>query len=718
MSFTRSAVIYARISRDPGETREGVMRQVQDAVEWIGAAPDVNLNTQLDGSPIDRKHPELGHWPPGVFVDNDISARKGSRKRRPEYERAMACLHSGDATMVVTKAQSRLWRNSLQRTQGLSDLRDLDVRLRFLNTGSEIDLSRPADKLMVGVMGEFDSYEAEVAAERQQDSTRHAAKAGAYHGARPFGFRLAHVNPDGRVHDAPPSIDGQSGHCPACEGRKAARYRTLIPDPLEAPAVREAYDLVAAGVSPYQVCQYLDGHEIDGPSGSRISRPAIRTVGGRRWEDVGVQSLLVVLRAKRNIGQREWSKSWAGGKRPPGELSDAHWDAIVDEKTFYAVQDLLSQRHRVRPGGTEPNHLLTGFAYCGNCGRKLRIHKIKGKRRYACSSWSASGCVSRDAESVEAEVQRVLYHWLAGNGMLTKSLEVAGNSDLQKLYATRRKLREQRDELADKLSDDVIDDDTYKRLRERKDKQLADVNRQIDALMASGGAGTRDRSGLPVGAEFRAMWRTADLAERRAILARFVDKVVVHPVGAGNQPDPMLIQVFPGSWANGVEKAQPLPVPAAETITSKGKIATFLREHPGRWFTREDIATATGVSLSATHKNLIMLGAAGDVAREWRRRGGQRACYMFSSATGQSWGPRTRNTRGGAIGAREKVKAYMEASPASWFTAAEIGAGTGAGEAPHVSRTLSELLNAGFIQRRRAPLPRRNVRWEYSVNGR
>ena len=317
----------------------------------------------------------------------------------------------------------------------------------------------------------------DLAEERQQDATRHAAETGAYHGARPFGFTLAHVNPDGAVHPAPKTAaDGKPGLCASCEGRKASRYRTLVPDPAEAQATREAYELAAARISLYAICQYLDGHEIDGPDGARLSRPAIRTAQGHRWEEVGVASLIAVLRARRNIGKREWSKGWEGGKRPPGELHDAHWDAIIDEPLFDAVQKILDNRHKTRPGGNTPAHLLTGYSFGGFCGHSLRIHKVNGKRRYACNAWKSGGqCVSFEAEPAEREVELYLFKWHAKNTMLTKALEHTGNADLQKLYDKRRKLRDQRDELADKLSNDVIDDETYKRLKVRKDDQLAKI---------------------------------------------------------------------------------------------------------------------------------------------------------------------------------------------------------------------------------------------------
>jgi len=67
MSSPRSAIIYARISKDEGQTFAGVQRQVTNARAWIDKQPDVQLNVQLDGT-VDRKHPERPPWGPGVFV--------------------------------------------------------------------------------------------------------------------------------------------------------------------------------------------------------------------------------------------------------------------------------------------------------------------------------------------------------------------------------------------------------------------------------------------------------------------------------------------------------------------------------------------------------------------------------------------------------------------------------------------------------------------------
>jgi hypothetical protein len=713
----RSAAIYGRISQDPGNTLDGVQRQVSDAVALIKTLPDTVL-CQLPGSPLDRKHADAGHWPPGVFVDNDISARRGSRTKRPEYDRLIAAILGADVQTIVSNKSDRIWRNSKQRVNGLEILKDTDTRLVFLQ-GGQVDLSNIQQKFFVEVMGTFDSYEVEVIAQRQQDASRHNAANGAYHGARPFGFQLAHLDPDGSgVHPAPKSMpDGRPGFCEICgEGRKAGKYRTLIPDPVEAPAVVEIFNLIQRGASVYHVCKYLDGWDIPDPDGTgTISRPPIRTAGGHLWTETGLASIPHLLRSTRYIGKRQHSVGWQGGVRPEGKTYEAHWDGLVSEDVFAAVQEILNDRTPFRrPDSNRPQHLLTGFAFCGVCGARLIIHKVNGKRRYACttSGTGGRGCVSREAQSVEIEVQRVLYEWLSRNGQLTRALKMAGNTDLQDLLRKREKHEAQKRQLQDKWSDELLTDDEYIRLRNRKAQMISDLNAQIKAAMGAA-AGLE----LPTGAEFRRKWQAAGLDERRAIVRRFIAKVVIHPCGAGNNPDPLLVQVYPGEWAAGIDEAQPLPAPDPASLTSRGKIERFLNDHPGEWFTRGEVAAGAGVTMDEAHKNLKALGATGKAGREWRHRGGQRACFMYS-AGGAAWSPRTRAVYERKERPRDKIMRLLNDHRAEWFTLAEISEKAGlTARLPTTHYVLKDLLAGGFIERRWIRRPQQRACYVYTVSG-
>jgi hypothetical protein len=55
-----------------------------------------------------------------------------------------------------------------------------------------------------------------------------------------------------------------------------------------------------------------------------------------------------------------------------GKPVKASWPAIVDVKTWRAVQAILSDPARKTTPGTTPKHLCSGIIHCGKCGAKMR----------------------------------------------------------------------------------------------------------------------------------------------------------------------------------------------------------------------------------------------------------------------------------------------------------------------------------------------------------
>ena len=108
-----------------------------------------------------------------------------------------------DIQVIVASEQDRLWRDLPEAAEGMGDLKDTGVKLPFLKTGFQLDLSDEFMQAVVGLMAVMANWFTANIAAKQKLATREAAKAGAYHGARPFGFTLAHLNdPDnpGREH--------------------------------------------------------------------------------------------------------------------------------------------------------------------------------------------------------------------------------------------------------------------------------------------------------------------------------------------------------------------------------------------------------------------------------------------------------------------------------------------------------------------------------------
>jgi hypothetical protein len=59
-----------------------------------------------------------------------------------------------------------------------------------------------------------------------------------------------------------------------------------------------------------------------------------------------------------------------------GKPVKASWPAIVDVKTWRAVQAILSDPARKTTPGTTPKHLCSGIIHCGKCGAKMRSGRV------------------------------------------------------------------------------------------------------------------------------------------------------------------------------------------------------------------------------------------------------------------------------------------------------------------------------------------------------
>ena len=83
-------------------------------------------------------------------------------------------------------------------------------------------------------------------------------------------------------------------------------------------------------------------------------------------------------------------KSWSGGRtRRRGELVDAAWPALIDDRTWARVQELLDRYKRA--GGrrgikNERQYAFQGLLRCARCGRRMHAHTISSRAYYNCRS--------------------------------------------------------------------------------------------------------------------------------------------------------------------------------------------------------------------------------------------------------------------------------------------------------------------------------------------
>lgn len=257
-----------------------------------------------------------------VFVDNDISASRRSRKRRPGYELLLEAVRAGQVEAVLAYSTSRLTR----RPRELEDWIDLAeggaVRLHTVAAG-DLDLMTSMGRMIARMLAAKDAAEADDISERAKRERQQRREQGRWHGGnRPFGWRSDGTTPDDGEHQL----------------------------------IRDAVDAL------------LQGRSLAGVARLWTQETGGTPQGRERWRAGSVRDVLLNPRVAGLLPD----------ERP------AVWEAIVPEARWRHLRAVLSDPDRRHERG--PTRLLTGIAVCGSCGATVNGGvRRTGAPTYRCS---------------------------------------------------------------------------------------------------------------------------------------------------------------------------------------------------------------------------------------------------------------------------------------------------------------------------------------------
>ena len=380
-------------------------------------------------------------WQPVEFVDNDTSASSG--KKRPAYQKMLAAIQSGEVAAVVAWDLDRLHRRPVE-LEAFIDLADRH-RIALATVSGDVDLSTPQGRLVARLKGSVAKHEMEHKSARQTRAMRQLAESGRPKWKRAFGYL---ETPDGPV-----------------------------PDPATAELVAEAHRLILAGGTLTSVCRLFNDA---GAYGAK----------GKRWTPSTVS---LFLRSPRNAALRTY-------RSRTDIVGTGTWPPLVDEQTWRAVQAVLDDPSRKRPGRKSVRrYLLTSVMACGRDGCDGRLTgvwavdttggipgrpkagQIKGPRERAYRlTYSCRTC---RRTSVRAQhVEPILMGLVAGRLAKPDAVDLlksptADLADAEQLRAERLTLMGRLDTAADDYADGVLDGRGYARIRERIQTQLAELDR-------------------------------------------------------------------------------------------------------------------------------------------------------------------------------------------------------------------------------------------------
>lgn len=256
-------------------------------------------------------------WEPVEYVDNDTSATRS--KRRPDYDRMLADVESGDIRAIVSWDLDRLYRRPIE-LEHLIDIADKHGLLLATITG-DADLATDNGRLFARIKGAVAKAETERSAARRRAMAKQRAEAGEnWSPRRPFGY----------------TSDMQI-------------------DPTESAFVSSAYAAVIAG----QSCQSI---------AKSWNSLGLTTTLGNQW--VG-GNIAIMLKRPRYAGLRTYRGEIVG---------TAAWDPIVAQDVWETAQAILKNPARnTRKGDRTRKHLLTAISSCGKCGAKMLSGKSPKK---------------------------------------------------------------------------------------------------------------------------------------------------------------------------------------------------------------------------------------------------------------------------------------------------------------------------------------------------
>lgn len=408
------------------------------------------------------------------YVDNSVSASKATVKR-PAYDRMVSDFAAGRFSAVVCWDLDRLTRQPRQLEDWIDAAEQRGLLLTTAN--GEADLSTDGGRLFARIKASVARAEVERKSARQTAAAAQRAE----HGRAPGGVRL-------------------TGYTVAGE---------IVPE--EAELVAQVFARFVAGDSLRGIAAWL-------PSQAP-------TRSGREWNPSSVRTMLTNPR----YAGRAVYHGRATGRR--GE-----WEAIVDDPTFDAAHEILSDPRRIaNRKGTDRRYLGSSIYRCGVCGRTVRSHT---GNRYRCP---AGGHITRLAPSIDTFVTAVIKDRLARPDV-SDLLAEPDNGEAVRLAEEVADLRRRLAQVETDYDADLIDGRRYAVKTEKLRAQLAAAESARGRALGSAGLARVLGASDPATA-----FEDAPLGMQRAVI-EVLATVALLPAERGHKFHPASVRI---SWVTG-----------------------------------------------------------------------------------------------------------------------------------------------------------------------
>lgn len=349
--------IYLRLSKDDGDKDES------DSISSQRTLISNYILNYLSDSEIIQE-----------FVDDGYT---GTNFRRPQFQKMIRRIDSGDINCVIVKDLSRFGRDYIGVGEYLEKYFPLnDVRFIAVNDGYDTIKANSNDNFVMPIKNIFNAQYSKDISNKVKSSFRALQSDGKFVGAF------------------------------ACYGyiKDPADRHKLVIDGLAAIVVRRIFDLYNSGAGKISIARILNDESIPCPSEyKRLS--GLNYTNGQRMELTKYwtySTIHNILRNQMYIGNMVQNKSVRKTVHGKAKKNDVeNWivvehthEPIITQDTWNTTQNLLKRNTR-QLNFQQNVGLFAGYIFCGNCGRAMskitNVYKNTTRTIYICGSHKRYG---------------------------------------------------------------------------------------------------------------------------------------------------------------------------------------------------------------------------------------------------------------------------------------------------------------------------------------
>ena len=447
--------IYCRLSRDDEQAGES--------------------NSIVNQKAILKKYAkEQGFRNIQFFVDDGFS---GANFNRPEWQRMIALVEADQIGVLLAKDMSRIGRNYLE-VGFYTEILFPKHNVRFIAINSGVDSANQMDNDFTPFLNIINEFYVKDSSKKVKASMKQKGESGEYLTTNPpYGYMKDPDNPK----------------------------KHWIIDDEAAAVVRQIFAWCMEGYGPSQIAHKLKDAKVDCPTvhWAKMGRNAPAKTPDDPY-DWAPRTISGILERQEYLGHmvnfrthRQSYKSKKKIENPQSEwkiFENTH-DAIVDEETFYRVQEL--RKNKRRPARTGKSNMFSGIVRCADCGEKLYYctsNSFESRQdHFVCSTSRKKGKDVCDTHFIRAVVleegtlqhMRMVISCVASyEDAFRRALGAKRSAEVRKeLAAKRRMLQKSENRLAelDRLFKRIYEDMVNGKLSEARFQMLSEDYEQEQA---------------------------------------------------------------------------------------------------------------------------------------------------------------------------------------------------------------------------------------------